>query len=292
MNSKRLGAAGALILFLAGCATSANSPEDPLEGFNRKMFEFNDKVDKVALQPVAKAYQAVVPTFVQTGVGNFFGNLEDVWTLANNILQGKINDGLSDMMRVAVNSVLGLGGILNIASEAGLPKHQEDFGQTLGKWGVASGPYIVLPFLGSSTLRDSAALPIDWKGNLWSYKYPIRWRNTGKVVALVDQRASLLDASNLLETAAIDRYTFVRSAYLQRRKNKINDGQTTDKSQQELYEEDSDAADSGTPAETGGTSKNATPASAAASVPASTTANTSNPESDPEERKTGETMPP
>jgi phospholipid-binding lipoprotein MlaA len=207
---------------LTGCAT-VNNPQDPLEGFNRAMFNFNDTLDKAALKPAATAYQKVVPTVVQTGVGNFFGNIGDVWTGVNNVLQGKVGDGLSDFMRFAFNSTFGLGGVLDICSEAGIPKHREDFGQTLGKWGVKPGPYIVLPFLGSSTLRDTAALPLDFKADLWQYKYPVRWRNTGSVIRLVDQRAALLDAYNLVEEAAIDRYEFVRDAYLQRRESKIND---------------------------------------------------------------------
>jgi len=168
-------------------------------------------------------YEAILPTFMQTAVGNFFGNLGDVWTAVNNFLQGKAVDGVTDVMRVAINSTLGLGGLINIASEAGIPKHKEDFGQTLGKWGVGAGPYIVLPLLGSSTLRDSFALPLDFKGDLWRYKQPPHWRNAGSVVRLVDQRAAVLNASNLIEEAALDRYEFVRDAFLQRRESKVND---------------------------------------------------------------------
>ena len=157
-------------------------------------------------------------------MGNFFGNLGDVWTGVNNILQGKVGDGVSDFMRFAVNSTIGIAGLLDISSEAGLPKHKEDFGQTLGKWGVASGPYIVLPLFGSSTLRDTAALPLDFKGDLWSYKDPVRLRNTGTGIRLIDARASVLDASDLIESAALDRYGFIRDAYLQRRESRINDG--------------------------------------------------------------------
>jgi phospholipid-binding lipoprotein MlaA len=210
---------------LTGCATTTNNPRDPLEGFNRTMFTFNDKVDQVALKPAAKVYRAVLPQFVQTGVGNFFGNLGDVWTGVNNILQGKVGDGVSDFMRFAVNSTLGLAGLLDISSEAGLQKHKEDFGQTLGKWGVQSGPYLVLPLLGSSTIRDTAALPLDFKGDLWSYTDPVRLRNSGTAVRLLDARASVLDASDLVEAAALDRYEFVRDAFLQRRESKINDGE-------------------------------------------------------------------
>lgn len=222
MSYSRLGAALVLTFALTGCAT--NNPKDPLEPFNRAMFEFNDTVDQAALKPVAEQY-AKLPSFVQTGVGNFFGNLGDVPTMANNFLQGKAADGLSDMMRVLVNTFFGIGGLLDIASEVGLQKHNEDFGQTLGKWGIRSGPYIVLPLLGSSTLRDTAVLPLDFEADPWHYKRPIHWRNAGSVVRVVDQRAVLLGASNLLEEAALDRYTFVRDAYLQRRQSKVYDGE-------------------------------------------------------------------
>ena len=218
-------AAVTVSLALSGCASMNSNPKDPFEGFNRTMFTFNDKVDQVALKPAAQAYRAVVPGFVQTGVANFFGNLGDVWTGVNNVLQGKVGDGVSDFMRFAVNTVLGIGGVLDISSAAGIPKHKEDFGQTLGKWGVGSGPYVVLPLLGSSTVRDTAALPLDFKGDLWSYKDPVNVRNIGTGVRLLDARASVLDASDLIEGAALDRYEFVRDAYLQRRESRINDGE-------------------------------------------------------------------
>lgn len=216
-------------LLMGGCATtSGHNPEDPLEGFNRSMFEFNDTVDRVALKPAATAYHDYLPSFVQTGVGNFFGNIGDVWTMVNNFLQGKVENGANDFMRVAVNTVLGFGGVLDIASEAGLQKHKEDFGQTLGKWGVGSGPYVVLPIFGPSTVRDTAALPVDIYGDLWTYTTPVDVRNTGIVIRAVDQRASLLGASSLLEDAAFDRYSFVRSAYLQRRESLVHDGKNID----------------------------------------------------------------
>ncbi len=219
-SALRIGMLSA-VLALAGCAT--NNPKDPFEPFNRAMFGFNDAIDQAAVKPAAEAYSKL-PSFVQTGVGNFFGNLGDVWTAVNNFLQGKVADGLSDVMRVAVNSTMGFGGLLDIGSEAGLPKHKEDFGQTLGKWGVKSGPYVVLPVLGSSTLRDTLVTPIDFEGDPWHYKRPVRWRSTGSVLRAVDLRASVLEASNLVEEAALDRYVFVRDAYLQRRQSKVYDG--------------------------------------------------------------------
>jgi phospholipid-binding lipoprotein MlaA len=216
---------------LSGCATT--NPKDPFEPFNRAMFSFNDAVDQAAVKPAAQAYSNL-PSFVQTGVGNFFGNLGDVWTAVNDLLQGKVADGVTDVMRVAVNTTFGLGGLLDIGSEAGMTKHKEDFGQTLGKWGVSPGPYLVLPVLGPSTVRDTVATPLDIAGDPWHYKRPVRWRNTGTVLHVVDQRAVLLDASNLIEAAALDRYEFVRDAYLQRRESKIHDGEVPSSS----YEND------------------------------------------------------
>lgn len=222
-----------IALALAGCASTPHNPKDPFEHFNRAMFSFNDAVDQAALKPAATVYRSVLPSFAQTGIGNFFGNLGDVWTAVNNLLQGKVADGMSDVMRVAVNSTFGLGGVLDIGSEAGLTRHKEDFGQTLGTWGVGSGPYVVLPLLGSSTMRDTLVLPIDYAGDPWSYKYPVRWRAVGSLVRVIDQRAAVLDASKLIEEAAIDRYEFVRDAYLQRRQGKIYDGDDP-KSRQKL----------------------------------------------------------
>ncbi|MFC7515739.1 VacJ family lipoprotein [Herbaspirillum sp. GCM10030257] len=214
----------ATAVLLAGCA-STNNPQDPFEPFNRAMFTFNDTIDQAAVKPAAELYSNVLPEFVQIGINNFFGNLGDVWTGVNNFLQGKVEDGFSDVMRVAVNTTMGFGGLLDIGSEAGLTKHNEDFGQTLGKWGVASGPYVVLPILGSSTLRDTVVRPLDTWGYPWHYKRPVHVRNIGSVTYAIDQRAAVLDASNLVEEAALDRYVFVRDAYMQRRQSKVYDGE-------------------------------------------------------------------
>ena len=227
-----------LAAVLSGCATTnttsttggadnaanaaARNPVDPYERFNRTMFNFNDKVDQYALKPAATAYKRVLPSFVQTGVYNFFGNLGDVWTAVNNLLQGRVADGVSDVMRFAVNTTFGFGGLLDIGSEAGLQKHRQDFGATLGVWGVQSGPYVVLPLLGSSTLRDSAALPVDFAGDPWSYVNPDPTRYVGSALRVIDMRAGVLDASSLIEDAALDRYEFIRDAYLQRRAGKIS----------------------------------------------------------------------
>ena len=220
---KRCSSVLAIAIALTGCATS-NDPRDPFQGFNRAMFSFNDTIDQAALKPVATAYQNAVPLVAQIGVGNFFGNIGDAWTAVNNLLQGKMADGFTDMMRVIVNSTFGLGGLIDIGADVGMAKHNEDFGQTLGVWGVASGPYVVLPFLGPTTLRDSLALPVDVYGDLWSYKRPVGVRNAGAVLRVVDQRSVVLDATNLIEDAALDRYEFIRDGFLQRRENNVNDG--------------------------------------------------------------------
>ena len=214
-----------LIVFaLTGCATSTKNPQDPMEDYNRKVFNFNDKVDQVALKPVATVYKKVVPDVMQEGVGNFFGNIGDVSTALNNFLQARPIDGASDLGRVLMNTTVGLAGVFDVATPTGLPKHDQDFGQTLGRWGIKSGPYVVLPFLGPSTMRDAIAMPVDLETDLWSYKYPVRWRNTGTAIRLIDRRAYILDTSSLLEDAALDRYEFVRDAYLQRRESMIYHG--------------------------------------------------------------------
>jgi phospholipid-binding lipoprotein MlaA len=222
-----LAAAVGASLMLGGCAST--NPKDPFEKFNRAMFSFNDTVDRVALKPTATFYKNVTPSFVQTGVGNFFGNLSDLWSSVNNFAQLKGQDGMNDFTRFAVNSTFGLVGVLDIATPAGMHKHNEDLGQTLGYWGVPSGPYLMLPILGPSTVRDAAALPGDFWGDPWTHVNDIPWRNGGILLRAVDQRAAVLDASNLLEDAALDRYEFIRDGYLQRRNSKVLD---TDKAHQ------------------------------------------------------------
>jgi phospholipid-binding lipoprotein MlaA len=222
MNIRRLGIP-VLALALVGCAANQN-PHDPFEHYNRAMFTVNDKADQYVLKPVATAYHATLPSFVQTGVGNFFGNLADIWTGTNNVLQGKVHNGLSDFTRFGINSTVGIGGLFDVGTAVGLPKHNKDFGLTLGWWGVSPGPYLVLPLLGPSTLRDSLALPLDYAGDPWSYKYPVRQRNEGTILRIIDRRASALNASKLVEDAALDRYEFVRDGYLQRRQSQVLDG--------------------------------------------------------------------
>ena len=227
---------------LGGCASMGE--KDPYEKYNRNVYEFNDAVDRNALKPAATVYKTVLPSFVQTGVSNFFGNLADVWSSANNLLQGKGEAGMSDFTRVMMNTTFGLGGVLDIASEAGLKKHNEDFGQTLGYWGMPSGPYLMLPLLGPSTLRDTAALPVDIAADPWGTGVSSGVQAAGVVVRVLDQRAVLLDATNLMEEAALDRYEFIRDGFLQARKNKVFDGETSRKEAQDAARADaSDAKD-------------------------------------------------
>jgi phospholipid-binding lipoprotein MlaA len=206
------------VVVLAGCATVKEPTKgDPFESYNRTMFTINDKIDQVALKPVAKGYVWAVPQPVRDSVTNFFGNIGDVYTAANNIVQLNIADGVSDIMRVVMNSVFGVVGLFDVASAAGLPKHNQDFGLTLGHYGVPAGPYIVLPLLGPSTARDTVGTVADYFGNLTSYVDPTWFRTTLFGVDLVNTRANLLGASDVLSDAALDKYSFVRNAYLQRR---------------------------------------------------------------------------
>ena len=221
-------AAGVLVLG-AGCATGPNAnPADPLEPLNRQVYRLNNALDDALLKPAATVYVKVLPSPVRTGVNNFFGNLSDVWSFANSVAQLKLQDSAQTFMRVNVNTVFGLGGILDVATEIGIDRHSEDFGQTLGRWGVPAGPYIVLPFLGPSTLRDTAALPVDVMGDPVDSVANIAVRNSMYALRLVDIRANLLRVGQLLEDAALDRYTFTRDAFLQRRRSEVHDGNLPD----------------------------------------------------------------
>jgi phospholipid-binding lipoprotein MlaA len=222
VRSAGIVAAAALV---AGCATVTTPTKgDPLESYNRTMFTINDKIDQVALKPVAKAYVWAIPEPVRNSVTNFFSNIGDVYIAANNLLQLKIADGVSDIVRVAMNTVFGVGGLFDVATIAKLPKHQADFGLTLGHYGVPPGPYLVLPLLGPSTVRDTGGTVVDYFGNPLTYVKPdsVSWALYG--VNLIDVRANLLGASDVLADAALDKYSFVRNAYLQRREYLISGG--------------------------------------------------------------------
>ncbi|MGH6639525.1 MAG: MlaA family lipoprotein [Polaromonas sp.] len=210
---------------LQGCATGPNAnPADPLEPFNRAMFTFNDGVDRAIIKPVATVYRDVTPAPVRTGVTSFFGNISDVWSLVNNVLQAKPEEAADSLFRVTVNTLWGLGGIFDIASGMQIPKHSEDFGQTLGYWGVASGPYLVLPLLGSSTVRDTVGTLVDAQGDLVSRTDNVPVRNSLFGLRAVNMRANLLGVGDVLEQAALDKYSFAREIYLQRRRSLIRDG--------------------------------------------------------------------
>ena len=222
----RLCAVALLAGVLSACATTGGgSSRDPLEPLNRAIFGFNETFDEMLLKPVAQGYRAVLPEMVRTGVTNFFSNVEDIWIAANNLLQGKPESALQDVMRVAINTVIGLGGLIDVASDAGLEKHNEDFGQTLGRWGIGSGPYVVLPFLGPSTVRDGIGLlGVDNAVEpVWNLDH-IPTRNTLYAGRAVNNRANALDAVRIMEEAALDKYRFVRDAHLQRRRSLIYDG--------------------------------------------------------------------
>lgn len=214
-----------VVALLVGCASGPQArKEDPLEPWNRQVFRFNDAVDRAVLQPVATTYKKVTPQPIRTGVRNFFANLKDGWSVVNNALQFKGQNAADSLSRFGINTFLGLGGVLDIASELGIERHSKDFGHTLGYWGVPAGPYLVLPLLGPSTLRDTAALPVDATGNLVSQLPEESVRNSLLVVRVVDTRANLLGASAMLEEVALDRYSFARDSYLQYRRNAIYEG--------------------------------------------------------------------
>jgi len=231
-----------LILFLvsSGCATTKNqsndfNPEDPYEKSNRKVFEFNSKIDKLFLRPITDFYDSATPEFAQTSITNFFSNLDDIGISFNNFLQGNIVDSMSDITRFFINSIFGLGGFFDVASEMGLEKHSEDFGQTLGKWGAKPGPYLMLPFLGPSTTRDAFTFVGDTA--------------LAPTLSLDDSEARLglisLDLINtysaftgIADIESQDQYAFLRDAYLDRRKFEVNDGLSEeDLSQDEDFED-------------------------------------------------------
>jgi len=225
------------LLLLVGCSSNKTSsdPNDPFEGYNRAMFTFNDNLDQYVLKPVAKGYDFIAPSPVQKGVSNFFSNLDDIVVLVNDLFQFKFSQAASDTGRLLINSTLGLFGLIDWATDLGLEKHNEDFGQTLGYWGVPPGPYFVLPFLGPSTIRDAPGIAVDTAHfdpiyNELDKGFPAPRRNSESAIwgltitKAIDTRTQLLKAGNILEEAALDRYIFIREAYMQRRKNLVYDG--------------------------------------------------------------------
>ncbi len=213
-----LAALCALQLALAGCATVAGGdPRDPWEPYNRRMLRFNEALDARVVEPLAKGYRTVFPDPVRNGVSNFFGNLSDVWSAVNNLLQLKPLEFGQSVARVGINTTVGLLGVMDVASQMDIPRRREDFGQTLGHWGLGTGPYVMLPLFGPSTLRDTAVLPLDWRGDLVNAtEGGVRAPLT--VVRIVDRRAALLGATEVMDSAVLDKYSFIRDAYLQRRR--------------------------------------------------------------------------
>jgi phospholipid-binding lipoprotein MlaA len=231
-------AVAALILAaVAGCATTPGvdhqdrrtaGPKDPYETVNRKIFAFNDTIDEYALKPVAKAYNAVIPSPVRTGIHNFFGNFSDAWSAVNQLLQGKPGDAGTMTLRVLTNTTIGIAGIFDPATKLGFERKPEDLGLTLGHWGMEPGPYLVLPLFGSSDIRDGLALPADTYVSP-ALLVPKFWQGVAvDAVGVVDTRAGLLGASQMLDELAFDRYTFMRDAYITRRRSLVYDGNPPD----------------------------------------------------------------
>jgi phospholipid-binding lipoprotein MlaA len=242
-----------IVLTAAGCATSADAdPRDPLEPLNRAVYRFNEGVDEAIAKPVATAYRDYVPDPLRTYVRNFFSNIGDLLIGFNNMLQGKPDEGLQDWARFAFNSVFGVFGINDFASDIGLEKHNEDFGQTLGRWGFGEGPYLVLPLLGSSDVRDGIGTAADIYADPAGDIRPIRVRNSLVVLRFTGVRADLLDASRILEEAALDKYVFQRDAYLQRRRNLVYDGRPPREKRPRDEEEDAPADKKGSAAPVNG----------------------------------------
>lgn len=221
---------------LIGCASTApdgspygQNPQDPFESYNRSMYKFNDAVDRTVLTPVATGYTKVVPKPARTGVSNFFNNIGDVWSFVNNVFQLKGEESMSSFFRVAMNTTFGLGGFLDVATEMRLERYKQDFGLTLAHYGVSSGPYFILPLLGPSTIRDTAVLPINTYGNLITHVTPVSDRNALLGLSVVDTRANLLQAGNLLQSASLDPYVMTRDIYMSiRNPDQQSDGSLND----------------------------------------------------------------
>jgi len=237
---KRLVLLSMACLFV-GCASIPAgvepSPRDPWEPFNRSVFEFNEGLDKYLLKPVVAAYRFILPEIVREGIYNFFSNYSDIYTALQNLLQGKPDLAFNDLMRVAVNTIFGLGGLMDLATPGGLPKHKEDWGQTFGVWGLPSGPYVVLPFFGPSTIRDTFGTAADLETDyLFKYIPDVGLRNSITGLRVINARNTFYEAGDLLDGAALDKYSFIRDAYLQRREYQINEGRNDEEPLMPPYE--------------------------------------------------------
>ena len=237
---KRLMLLG-LVAGMVGCASIPAgvepSPNDPWEPFNRSVFEFNEGLDAYLLKPVVAGYRFVLPEFVRDGIYNFFSNYSDIYTALQNLLQGKPDYAFSDLMRVVVNTTFGLGGLIDMATPGGLPKHKEDWGQTFGVWGIPSGPYVVLPFFGPSNVRDTFGTAADMESDYLFRLLPdVALRNGITGLRVVNARNTYYEAGDLLDGAAIDKYSFMRDAYIQRREYQINEGREDREPLMPVYE--------------------------------------------------------
>lgn len=230
-----------LVGVMVGCASIpagvTPSPHDPWEPFNRSVFEFNEGLDTYLLKPVVAGYRFVLPEFVRDGIYNFFSNYSDIYTALQNLLQGKPDYAFSDLMRVVVNTTFGLGGLIDMATPGGLPKHKEDWGQTFGVWGIPSGPYVVLPFFGPSNVRDTFGTAADLESDYLFRLLPdVALRNSLTGLRVVNARNTYYEAGDLLDGAALDKYSFVRDAYIQRRQYQINEGRDDEEPLMPVYE--------------------------------------------------------
>ncbi|WP_231968351.1 VacJ family lipoprotein [Polynucleobacter necessarius] len=226
---------------LVGCASIPAgvepSPQDPWESFNRSVFEFNEGLDACLLKPVVAGYRFVLPEFVREGIYNFFSNYNDIYTALFNLLQGKPGYAFNDFMRVVVNTTMGLGGLIDLATPGGLEKHKEDWGQTLGVWGVPAGPYVVLPFFGPSNVRDTFGTVADLESDYLFRLLPnVALRNSITGLRVVNARNTYYEAGDLLDGAAIDKYSFMRDAYIQRREYQVNEGRDDEEPLMPVYE--------------------------------------------------------
>ena len=228
LRSKSRSAAASLLLLAATGTAQAQNANDPLEGWNRAVFGFNEGLDAAVLKPVATGYKATVPELVRGGVSNVFGNIADGWSAINQLLQGKPVAAAQMTMRVATNTLFGIAGLFDVASDLGLERQQEDFGQTLGRWGLPAGPYLVWPLLGPSSLRETAAMPLDLQWRPAALSQDSATQIGLSTLQLIDIRASLLGASRLVDDIALDKYVFIRDGYLSRRRSLVYDGDPPD----------------------------------------------------------------
>lgn len=226
-----------VVTLLAGCATTSGDSRDPLEGLNRGVYQFNEAADKVVFDPIGRGYNTVTPEIVDEGVTNFFGNLGEISNFVNNVLQLKVDGAANTVVRFMINSTLGIGGFFDVVGDSGVPMESEDFGQTLAYWGIGSGPYLVLPILGPSTVRDTGGLVADTFMNPITYIESDTAQYGLIALGIVDTKADLLAAGGLVSEAALDEYDFVKNAYFERRRNQISNDTAPDYESFEDYKD-------------------------------------------------------